>query len=125
MVGRPRRATARSKGYAGRNEMYTQYLNPVPITQGPHHYAIRFTRTQTTRFAEYFLDGRLATRIDRVGIPLDVQGVDAFPFHHHESPELSVSIPRQERFFGQGARGAFDNFAVTTVDDGAATGAAR
>ena len=42
--------------------------------------------------------------------------VDAFPFHHHEAPEMSVSIPRQERLFGQGARGAFDNFQVTTVD---------
>jgi hypothetical protein len=143
--------------YAGRNEMYTQYLDPIPIAPGPHHYAIRFTRTQTTSFAEYFLDGRLAARVDRVGIPLDVQGVpytgvfrslgpgkplidqinsvtlahglvavvDAFPFHHHESPELSVSIPRQERLFGQGARGAFDNFEVTTVDDGRATGGGR
>jgi len=143
--------------YAGRKEMYTQYLNPVPISPGPHHYAIRFTRTQTTSFTEYFLDGRLAARVDRVGIPLDVQGVpytgtfrslgpgqplveqinsvtlahglvsvvDAFPFHHHESPELSVSIPLQERLFGQGARGAFDNFVVTTVDDGPAAGTGR
>src|SRR5947209_6282375 len=61
--------------YAGRNEMYTQYLNPIPISPGPHHYAIRFTRTQTTSFTEYFLDGQLAARVDRVGIPLDVQGV--------------------------------------------------
>ena len=143
--------------YAGRNEMYTQYLNPLPIGPGPHHYAIRFTRAETTSFVEYFLDGRLAVRVDRVGIPLDVQGVpytgvfpslgrgkllvdeinsvtmahgllaivDAFPFHHHESPEMSVSIPRQERLFGQGARGAFDNFEVTTVDDGPATGGTR
>jgi hypothetical protein len=38
---------------------------------------------------------------------------------------MSVSIPRQERLFGQGARGAFDNFEVTTVDDGPATGGTR
>jgi hypothetical protein len=131
--------------------MYTQYLEPVPISPGRHHYAIRFTRTEATSFVEYFLDGRLAARVDRVGIPLDVQGipytgtfpslgpgqllvdqidsvtmahglvsvVDAFPFHHHESPELSVSIPRSERLFGQGARAAFDNFTVTTVDHAA------
>src|SRR5438270_8299083 len=143
--------------YAGRNEMYTQNLNPIPTSPGPHHYAIRFTRTQTTSFTEYFLDGGLAARVERVGIPLDVQGVpytgvfrslgpgkplvdqinsvtmahglvavvDAFPFHHHESPELSVSISRQERLFGQGARGAFDNFDVTTVDDGPTTDSGR
>jgi hypothetical protein len=134
--------------YAGRKEMYTQYLNPVPISPGPHNYAIRFTRTQTTSWVEYFLDGRLVTKVDKTGIPVDVQGVpytgtfpslgpgkllveeinsvtmahglvgvvDAFPFHHHESPEMSVSIPRQERLFGQGARSAFDNFQITTVD---------
>jgi hypothetical protein len=143
--------------YAGRKEMYTQYLKPVRITPGSHRYAIRFTRTQATSFVEYFLDGQLVVRVDRVGIPLDVQGipytgvfaslgpgqplveqlnsvtlahglvavVDAFPFHHHESPELSVSIPRDERLFGQGARGAFDNFQVTTVDDGPVRGDAR
>ena len=143
--------------YAGRDEMYTQYLNPVPIAPGPHHYAIRFTRSETTSFVEYFLDGQLAARVDRVGIPLDVQGipytgvfpslgpgqllvdqlnsvtmahglvavVDAFPFHHHESPEMSVSIPRHERLFGQGARGDFDNFKVTTVDEAPASGGGR
>jgi hypothetical protein len=146
-----------SPDYSGRNEMYTQYLNPVAITPGPHHYAIRFSRAQTTSFAEYFVDGRLAARVERVGIPLDVQCVrytgvfpslgpgkplvdrinsvtlahglvsvvDAFPFQHQESPELSVSIPRHERLFGQGARGAFDNFEVTTVDDASATAGAR
>jgi hypothetical protein len=48
--------------------------------------------------------------------------VDAFPFQHPESPALSVSIPLSERLFGQGARGAFDNFMVTTVDDAPVTG---
>ena len=42
--------------------------------------------------------------------------VDAFPFQHPESPERSVSIPLSERLFGQGARGAFTNFTVTTVE---------
>jgi hypothetical protein len=139
--------------YAGRKEMYTQYLNSVPISPGPHHYAIRFTRTETTSWVEYSLDGQLAAKVDKVGIPLDVQGVpytgvfpslgpgqllveqinsvtlahglvavvDAFPFHHHESPELSVSIPRHERLFGQGAQGAFDNFKVITVDGAPST----
>ena len=134
--------------YVGRDKMYTQFIDEVPISPGRHNYAIRLTRTQTTSFAEYFIDHRLVAKIDRVGIPLDVQGVpytgtypslgpgevlvdqinevnlghgllsclDAFPFQHPESPEHSVSIPLTERLFGQGARGTFDNFTVTTVE---------
>jgi hypothetical protein len=53
--------------------------------------------------------------------------IDAFPFQHPEAPELSVSIPvgdgnpadiGKARLFGQGARASFDNFEVTTIDDG-------
>jgi hypothetical protein len=36
----------------------------------------------------------------------------AFPFQHPESPELSVSIPVQNRIFGQGIKAKFDNFVV-------------
>ncbi|GAB3258096.1 DUF6081 family protein [Nocardioides dilutus] len=41
--------------------------------------------------------------------------LDAFPFQHPEAPELSVSIPLNERLFGQGATGTFDEFKVKTV----------
>ena len=134
--------------YVGRAKMLTQFIDQVPISPGRHNYAIRLTRTDATSFAEYFIDGRQVAKVDRVGIPLDVQGVrytgvypslgpgerlvdqinsvnighgllscvDAFPFQHPESPEHSVSIPLSERLFGQGARGAFDNFIVTTVE---------
>ncbi|MEA2193173.1 MAG: hypothetical protein QOI73_3294 [Solirubrobacteraceae bacterium] len=40
--------------------------------------------------------------------------VDAFPFQHPEAPELAVSIPPALRIFGQGARGSWDDFRVTT-----------
>ena len=43
--------------------------------------------------------------------------IDAFPFQHPESPELSVSIPVAKRIFGQGAKAEFDNFVVTTKKD--------
>jgi hypothetical protein len=133
--------------YVGRDRMYTQFIKELPITPGKHNLAIRFTRDDKTSFVEYFLDGAKVARVDRVGIPLDVQGVpftgtypalgkgellvdqinevtlghgllscvDAFPFQHPESPEESVSIPSTERLFGQGARGTFDNFLVTTL----------
>ncbi len=38
--------------------------------------------------------------------------LDAFPFQHPESPELSVSIPVANRIFGQGVSAKFDNFVV-------------
>lgn len=41
--------------------------------------------------------------------------LDAFPFQHPEAPELAVSIPLEERLFGQGADATFDNFSVKTV----------
>src|SRR5436309_553120 len=59
--------------------------------------------------------------------------LDAFPFQHPESPELSVSIPTGDtsapspldagraRLFGQGATGSFDNFTALTVS-GAGSG---
>ncbi len=140
--------------YVGRDKMHTQFIDQLPISPGRHNFAIRLTRTDTTIVAEYFIDRRLVAKVDRVGVPLDVQGVpytgvypslgpgellvdqidsvtighgllscvDAFPFQHPESPALSVSIPLSERLFGQGARGAFDNFMVTTVDDAPVTG---
>lgn len=55
--------------------------------------------------------------------------LDAFPYQHPESPELSVSIPLGDstpavagkaRLFGQGAIGSFDNFVVTTKNTEAA-----
>ncbi len=41
--------------------------------------------------------------------------IDAFPFQHPDAPELSVSIPVEERIFGQGAAASFDKFTVKTV----------
>lgn len=40
--------------------------------------------------------------------------LDAFPYHHPDAPELSVSIPISERIFGQGAIGSWDKFRVVT-----------
>lgn len=135
---------------AGRDKMYTQIVKEVKIAPGPHNVAIRYSRDADRSVVEYFLDGRRVSRVDNVGIPLDVQGVpytgiypslgpgeilkdkvnsvsighglfsllDAFPFHHPEAPELSVSIPITERLFGQGAKAHFDNFVVTTATRG-------
>lgn len=60
---------------AGRNEMYTQIIDEVPITPGPHKVEIRYTRKPNEAMVEYFLDGRLISKVKNIGIPLDRQGV--------------------------------------------------
>jgi hypothetical protein len=39
--------------------------------------------------------------------------LDAFPFQHPDAPALSVSVPLQERLFGQGAKARFAHVVVT------------
>jgi hypothetical protein len=41
-----------------------------------HRVAIRYTRTPTKSFVEYFLDSKLVSKVSNIGVPLDVQGVD-------------------------------------------------
>jgi hypothetical protein len=58
----------------------------------------------------------LSTKVNSVVIGHGLFSLlDAFPFQHPEAPELSVSIPLDERLFGQGAVGTFDDFRVKTV----------
>jgi hypothetical protein len=40
--------------------------------------------------------------------------IDAFPFGHPEAPELTVSVPQENRLFGQGATATFGPFTATT-----------
>ena len=110
--------------------------------------SIVISRERRRSRVEYLLDGKLVSKVERVGIPLDVQGapysgtypsrgpgellrdkinsvviahglfslLDAFPFQHPDAPALNVSVPMQERLFGQGARARFANVVVTIED---------
>ena len=132
--------------YVGREKMYTQIIDEVEIGPGPHTVAITYTRKNGKASVEYFLDGKLISKVKDVGVPLDVQRekytgispslgageplvdkieyfvighglfslLDAFPYQHPEAPELAVSIPIENRLFGQGASATFDDFIVTT-----------
>jgi Family of unknown function (DUF6081) len=73
---------------------------------------------------------RLADRLDSVRFGHGLFSLlDAFPFQHPGAPELSISIPTQSppspraagraRLFGQGAKGAFDNFTTLTISESA------
>lgn len=58
----------------------------------------------------------LATQINSFAIGHGLFSLlDAFPFQHPDRPDLAVSIPLQNRLFGQGARASFDRFTVETV----------
>ena len=59
--------------YVGRAKMYTQIVDEVNVGPGPHHVSIRYSAKQNS--VEYFLDGRLISKVKNVGIPLDKQGV--------------------------------------------------
>lgn len=61
--------------YVGRDKMYTQIVDEVPLSPGTHTLAIRFSRDDRSSKVEYFLDRRLVSRVNNVGVPLDVQGV--------------------------------------------------
>ena len=61
--------------YVGREKMYTQIANEVPLSPGKHKVSIRVTQNSSEFYVEYFLDGKLITKIGNIGIPLDKQGV--------------------------------------------------
>lgn len=59
-----------------RDTMYTQIVDEIPIKPGvPHNVAITYTRDAQGSSARWYLDGRLVSKVDKVGVPLDVQGV--------------------------------------------------
>ena len=61
-------------GYVGRQKMYTQIVDEVPVGPGPHKVAIKFSRKGDSGTVEFFLDGRRISKVKNVGVPLDVQG---------------------------------------------------
>jgi hypothetical protein len=62
--------------HVGIAKMYTQITDEVPIAPGvPHTVAIRYSRDRERSSVEYLLDGKRVSKVERVGIPLDVQGV--------------------------------------------------
>jgi hypothetical protein len=141
--------------YVGRDKMYTQIIDEMNVSGGSHHVSIaysantnsveyridgklvshvndvgipldkqhiKFTGTYPSLGPGENLKGKIAYLSIGHGL---FSLLDAFPFQHPDSPELSVSIPvgtanpadaGKARLFGQGADGTFDNFVVTTIN---------
>jgi hypothetical protein len=140
--------------FVGRQKMYTQIADEVKISGGPHNVSIRYSAKQnsveylldgkvvtrvynvgipldkqgvkyTGIYPSLGPGESLAGKISSFSIGHGLFSlIDAFPYQHPESPELSVSIPvgtsspadaGRARLFGQGADGTWDNFIVTTI----------
>lgn len=56
-----------------RDTMYTQIVKEVPISDGPHQVAITFFRDAGKSYVDFVLDGKRIARVEKVGVPLDVQ----------------------------------------------------
>ena len=138
-----------SSEWVGLEKMYTQIVAEFPIATGPQEVGIMFSRDSEGARADWFLNGAHVAHVEKVGVPLDRQGVpftgiypslgpgeqigskinsfvighglfsmlDAFPFQHPGSPELAVSIPVEERRWGQGVSATFSEFRVKTVSN--------
>jgi len=62
--------------FVGRDLMYTQIADDVPLGPGRHHISIRYTNANgSDAFVEYFLDGKRITKVQKIGVPLDKQNV--------------------------------------------------
>jgi hypothetical protein len=56
-----------------RETMYTQIVKEVPIDAGPHEVSITFFRDAGKSYVDFKLDGTRVARVEKVGVPLDVQ----------------------------------------------------
>jgi hypothetical protein len=60
----------------GLSNMYTQIIREVPVPADQwHHLDIALTRHDGEAWVDYFLDHELIAHVEKIGIPLDKQGV--------------------------------------------------
>jgi hypothetical protein len=60
--------------YVGRAKMYTQIVDEVKVGGGSHHVSISYSANENA--VEYRLDGKLVSRVNDVGIPVDKQHIN-------------------------------------------------
>lgn len=67
-------STVTGAGNVGLDLAYTQIIDEFAIGPGPQKVAIRYTRDAGRADVEFLLNGKLVSKVENVGIPLDVQG---------------------------------------------------
>lgn len=58
----------------GLDKAYTQIIDEFKISEGAQKVAIRYTRDNGKSKVEFLLDGKVVSKVDNVGVPLDKQG---------------------------------------------------
>jgi len=94
--------------YVGRDKMYTQIADEVAVSGGPHNVSIRYTAKQNS--VEYYLDGKLVTKIKDVGIPLDRQHVKWTGTYPSLGPGESLDAQIKSLAIGHGLFSLIDAF---------------
>ena len=61
-------------GNVGLDKAYTQIIDEFKVGPGPQKVAIRFSRDGGSSWVEFLLNGKVVSRVDNVGVPLDQQG---------------------------------------------------
>ncbi len=95
-------------GYVGRDKMYTQIADEVPFSTGAHNVSITYSAKQNA--VEYRLDGKLVTRIDDVGVPLDRQHVKFTGIYPSLGPGESLAGQIHSFSIGHGLFSLLDAF---------------
>jgi hypothetical protein len=93
-----------------RETMYTQIVKEVPITTGPHTVAIRFFREPGSSYVDFLLDGKRVARAQRIGVPLDVQGVKYTGIYPSLGPGEELADQIDALFMAHGLFSLLDAF---------------
>jgi hypothetical protein len=65
-----------TRSFSGGRWMYTQIIREVPVpAERWHHLDIALSRHDAEAWVDYFLDHQLIAHVEKIGIPLDKQGV--------------------------------------------------
>lgn len=97
--------------YVGMDEAYTQIIDEVAIKPGKKvTVQIRYTRGPGTSRVEYFLDKRLISTVEDVGVPLDVQGVPFTGIYPSYGPGEPLAASLDSFVIGHGLFSLLDEF---------------
>lgn len=93
-----------------RDTMYTQIIEEIPISSGPHTVAITYTRQPGQSFVEFFLDGKRVAKVGKVGVPLDVQNRQYTGIYPSLGPGEELHDEIDTLFIGHGLFSLLDAF---------------